>query len=180
MAFPASRKSKTAQADEIMNYIDILILVVVFGFFLKGLWRGLLRELCSVAGLLTGGFLAFGFHEALGQILVESFRLPLGIAKVSAFLVLFILSMVFFGVLGYVLSQLIKMIFLGGLNRVGGALFGLGEGILLVAFALFVVTMIGIPEFLQPAMRNSQLAPPFIELGQIAMEKSQKVFSGNG
>ena len=163
-----------------MNYLDILIAVVVFGFFFKGLWRGLLRELCSVAGLLAGGFLAFSFHEALGQMLVESFRLPSSIAKVSAFLVLFILSVVFFGVLGYVLSQFVKMIFLGGLNRVGGALFGLGEGILLVAFALFVVTMIGTPEFLQQGIRNSQLAPPFIEFGQFAMEKSQKIFPGKG
>ncbi|MBN2428696.1 MAG: CvpA family protein [Deltaproteobacteria bacterium] len=163
-----------------MNYIDIFILVVIFALLLKGLWRGLLRELCSVAGLLIGGFLAFRFHGALGQMLVESFRLPLPVAKVSSFLVLFILSVVFFGILGLLLSQLVKMVFLGGLNRLGGALFGLGEGILLVAIALFVVTMIGIPEFLKPGIRNSQLAPPFIELGQISLEKSQKIFSGKG
>jgi membrane protein required for colicin V production len=163
-----------------MNFLDIIILVVIFAFFFKGLWRGFLRELCSVLGLLLGGFLAFRFHEPLGEILVESFRLPFSLAKVSAFLVLFILTVVFFGVLGYVLSQFVKMLFLGGLNRVGGALFGLGEGLLLVAFALFVVTMVGTPEFMKSGIRDSQLAPPFIELAEIALEKSQKVFSGKG
>jgi membrane protein required for colicin V production len=72
------------------------------------------------------------------------------------------------------------MVFLGGLNRVGGALFGLGEGVLLVAIALFVVTMIGTPELLKPGLRQSQLAPPFIDLGQLALEKSQEMFFGNG
>jgi membrane protein required for colicin V production len=163
-----------------MNYLDIIILVVIFAFLLKGLWRGFLRELCSIAGLVTGGFLAFRFHGPLGQILVESFSLPISIAKVAAFLVLFILTVVFFGVLGYVLSQFVKMLFLGGLNRVGGALFGLGEGVLLVAFGLFVVTMVETPNFLKPGIRDSQLAPPFIELGKIALEKSQRVFSGQG
>ncbi|MGW8312271.1 MAG: CvpA family protein, partial [Desulfuromonadales bacterium] len=41
-----------------MNGIDIVILVILCGFLLKGLLRGLLKEVCSLAGLFVGAFLA--------------------------------------------------------------------------------------------------------------------------
>jgi membrane protein required for colicin V production len=45
-----------------MNPVDIAILVVLGQFLVKGAWRGLLREVCSLAGLVLGGFLGFSFQ----------------------------------------------------------------------------------------------------------------------
>jgi len=162
-----------------MNPLDIAILVVLGLFLLKGAWRGLLREICSLAGLFAGGFIAFSFHEPLGQILVESFRIPAALAKTASFLLLFLLTVIFFGVLGFLLSKFIKLIFLGGFNRVAGAVFGLGEGALLIAVALFLTTMGNTPPFLQTMLKDSQLAPPFMELGQQALDASRQIFSEN-
>jgi len=160
-----------------MNPLDIAILVILGIFLLKGAWRGLLREICSLAGLFIGGFLAFSFHEPLGQVLTESFRLPPTLANIASFLLLFLLTVIFFGVLGFLLSKFVKLIFLGGFNRVEGAVFGLGEGVLLIAIALFVATLGEAPRFLQPLLKNSQLAPPFIELGQQALDTSRRIFA---
>ncbi|NLC71573.1 MAG: CvpA family protein [Desulfuromonadaceae bacterium] len=160
-----------------MNYLDIAILVILGLFLLKGAWRGLLREICSLAGLLLGAFLALSFHEPLGQILTESFRLPPTLANIASFLLLFLITVIFFGVLGFLLSKFVKLIFLGGLNRVAGAVFGLGEGALLIAIVLFVATMGETPRFLQPLVKDSQLAPPFIELGQQAFDTSRRIFA---
>ena len=160
-----------------MNYLDIAILAVLGAFLLKGAWRGLLRECCSVAGLLVGGFLALSCHESLGQLLAESFRFPKTLAWIAAFLALFLISVIFFGVLGFLLSKFVKLLFLGGFNHVAGGVFGLGEGALLVAILLFVATMNGAPRFLQPLLKESQLAPPFVELGQYAFEASRRLFS---
>jgi membrane protein required for colicin V production len=160
-----------------MNPVDIAILVVLGLFLVKGAWRGLLREVCSLAGLILGGFLGFSFHGPLGQIMTESFRLPPTLADIASFLLLFVLTVIFFGVLGFLLSKFVKLIFLGGFNRVAGAVFGVGEGALLIAVVLFVSTMGGTPRFLQPLLKDSQLAPPFIQLGQQAFETSRHIFA---
>ncbi len=52
----------------------------------------------------------------------------------------------------------------------------MGEGALLIAVILFVSTMGGTPV---PAalLKDSQLAPPFIQLGQQAFETSRHIFA---
>ena len=113
-----------------MNGIDIAILVILCGFLLKGLLRGLLKEVCSLAGLFVGAFLAFRYHGPLADALLKSVDLPAQIAVAITFTVLFLVTMVFFVVLGFLLSRFIKLLFLGGFNRLLGGVFGL----LLLAF----------------------------------------------
>ena len=48
-----------------MSYIDIGILGILGVFLLKGVIRGLLKEVCSLLGLVLGGVFAFTFHLPL-------------------------------------------------------------------------------------------------------------------
>jgi len=156
-----------------MNFIDIIVLVVIAGFLIKGLLRGLLREVCSLLGLLVGGFLAFRYQGPLGEVLIQSWRWPAQLSLMAAFLVLFLASVVFFGLLGYLLSRFTKLVFLGGLNRVAGGFFGIAQGLLLLAIVLFALSLRPFPQSLGPALKQSQLAPPLIGLGQAAMTGSR-------
>jgi membrane protein required for colicin V production len=150
-----------------MNVVDIAILVILAVFILKGLFRGLLRELCSLLGLLAGGFLAFRFHAPLAEGMVQTFDLPSQLCVVVAFLALFLGTVLFFAVLGYLLSRFVKLLFLGGANRVAGGFFGLAQGVLLLAVVLFALSLSPLPKALQPAFKGSELAPPFVHLGKV-------------
>ena len=110
-----------------MNGIDIAILVILCGFLLKGLLRGLFKEVCSLAGLFVGAFLAFRYHGPLADALLEQADIPAQIAVAICFTVLFLATMVFFLVLGFLLSRFVKLLFLGGFNRLIGGLFGLSQ-----------------------------------------------------
>ncbi|KIH75953.1 membrane protein required for colicin V production [Geoalkalibacter ferrihydriticus] len=149
-----------------MNYLDIAILVILAGFTLKGLLRGLLKEICSLAGLLVGALVAFRFHAPFAQWLLDSAGLPSQLAVAAAFLALFLLSVIFFAALGYLLSKFVHLIFLGGFNRLLGAVFGFGQAVVLLAVVLFALSLGSLPEFLENGMSGSQLAPPFVELGE--------------
>ncbi len=103
-----------------MNGIDIAILVILCGFLLKGLLRGLLKEVCSLAGFFIGAFLAFRYHGPLAESLLKQVDLPAQIAVAITFTVLFLATMVFFLALGFLLSRFVKLLFLGGFNRLIG------------------------------------------------------------
>ncbi len=156
-----------------MNFLDIAILVILGAFILKGVLRGLLKELCALAGLLLGALLAFRFHPPLAEMLVETFGLPSRLCVIGAFLALFLATVMFFGVLGFLLSRFVKLVFLGGLNRVAGAVFGLVQGGVLLAVVLYGLSLAELPGSLDRSLKNSQLAPPFVQLGR-------SVFDGGG
>jgi membrane protein required for colicin V production len=158
-----------------MNGVDIAILVILCGFLLKGLLRGLLKEVCSLAGLFVGAFLAFRYHGPLADALLKSIDLPTQVAVAITFTVLFLATMVFFMVLGFLVSRFIKLLFLGGFNRLVGGVFGLCQGTLLLAVVLFALSLRPMPWGVDKSMKEAYLAPPFVELGNAVLEGSQRV-----
>jgi membrane protein required for colicin V production len=157
-----------------MNGVDIAILVILGAFLIKGLLRGLLKEACSLIGLLLGAFLAFRFHAPLAEGLAQSFNFPLPVCVIVAFLLIFLATSLVFAVLGYLLSKVVKLLFLGGLNRVAGGLFGLVQGGVLLALVLFGVSMIQLPGPFGQLLKNSELAAPFVQLGKTVFQGSVK------
>ncbi|PLX83861.1 MAG: colicin V production protein [Desulfuromonas sp.] len=159
-----------------MGVVDIAILVLLAVSLIKGLLRGLLKEVCSLAGLVVGGFLAFRFHAPLAEWMIQSFDLPAKLCVVAAFLALFLSALVAFSALGFLLSRLVKLVFLGGFNRVAGGLFGLAEGVLLLAVVLYGLSFAK-SETVAVFLRGSQLAPPFVKLGEAAFHGSLETFA---
>ncbi len=149
-----------------MNIFDILILVILGAFTLKGLLRGLMKELCTLVGLLAGALLALNFSQPLATRMVAAFSLPEQLCAVLAFLAIFLLTMLLFGLIGMVLSRYVKLMYVGGLNRVAGGLFGLIQGVIIVSLLIFASTTQPLPAGLDAQRDRSTLAPPFIQLGE--------------
>jgi membrane protein required for colicin V production len=146
-----------------MNAVDIAILVVLAVCLGKGLWLGLVHELCGLAGLGIGTILAARYHTPLAEALPAWASLPPWLAQAVCFGALFLVTLIGFGLLGVVLSRFLKLIFLGGFNRVLGGLFGLVQGVLLLALALYGLST---TDWLKASCQQSRLAPPFVALGE--------------
>lgn len=158
-----------------MNALDVVILAALLGFLAKGLLRGLLKEVCSLAGLFLGAFLAFRYHGPLADALLERVDLPVQIAVAITFTVLFLATMLFFLALGFLLSRFVKLIFLGGFNRLIGGFFGLIQGVLLLAVVLFALSLRPLPWGMDEILREAYLAPPFVSLGEAVLDGSRSV-----
>jgi len=146
-----------------MNAIDIVILIVLVAFLGKGLWLGLVHELCGLAGLVVGTVLATRYHAPLAAALPAWASLPPWLVTTACFATLFLVTLICFGLLGVVFSRFLRLIFLGGFNRVLGGLFGLVQGALLLALALYGLSS---TDWLKDSRQQSQLAPPFVTLGE--------------
>ena len=155
-----------------MSAIDIGILVILGLFLLKGIIRGLLKEVCSLLGLVLGGVFAFTFHLPLAQTLQDSFDLPAQLCVWGSFVAIFLLVVIIFGMIGFLLHRFVKLVFLGGFNRFAGALFGLVQGVVLLSMIVLALNSSVVPKSANRMVGRSQLAPPFEELGQ-------SIFSGS-
>ena len=149
-----------------MGLVDIVILAILCFFLLKGVFRGLLKEVCSLLGLVLGGVFAFTFHLPLAQLLQDAFNLPAALCIWGSFLVIFLLIVVVFAVIGFVLHRFVKLVFLGGFNRLAGAIFGIIQGVVILAMIVLALSSSVAPQAVRGRIKSSQLAPPFIVLGE--------------
>jgi membrane protein required for colicin V production len=155
-----------------MNALDIIILVVLALLLLKGLWLGLIQELCGLAGLGLGAVLAVRYHASLAAALPTWVNLPPWLATALCFTLLFLATLLFFGLLGLVLARVIKLVFLGGFNRVLGGLFGLVQGALLLCLALYGLSL---TDWFKATQQASRLAPPFVVLGEKILTEGRQL-----
>lgn len=158
-----------------MGLVDILILVILGIFLLKGVLRGLLREVCSLLGLVGGGLLAFYLHVPLSQWFLEMFHWPSQLCVTISFLLVFLLTMLVFGALGYLLNRFVVLALMSGLNRTLGALFGLAQGVVLLSLILFALSGTELPGDLNRQLRQSELTPPFSHLGETIFSSSKEL-----
>jgi len=156
-----------------VGLIDILILVVLGVFLLKGVLRGLLREVCTLLGLVCGGLLAFYLHVPLSQWLVETLHWPSQLCVTISFLLVFLLTVLLFGALGYLLNRFATLTLMTGVNRILGAILGMAQGVVLLSLILFALNSTDLPGDFNQRLKHSELAPPFSRLGETIFTNSK-------
>ncbi len=119
-----------------MILFDYLLITIVGISAVLSLWRGFMRELLSIVGLIAAFMLASRQSEALGKTLHQWIENP-SIAEMSAFLLIFIIVTMLFGLLKH-LTSLIEFFPLTLMNRLLGMLFGLTRGILIIALGFLL------------------------------------------
>lgn len=159
-----------------MNSLDIGILVILTIFIAKGAILGLIKEISTLVGLVVAAAVSFRFYPPLAGQLEQISGLPSQLCVMITLLALFVGTMIIFSIIGVVLSRFVKLLFLGGLNRVFGALFGLVQGILVLALVLYGLSLASLPGSVKSLMKQSELQPPFVQLGKAVVKHSGRLF----
>lgn len=152
-----------------MNGFDFAILLILCLFLVKGLWKGLIRQLCSLAGIVLGIFLSWSFSDFLGPELARFSGWPLRVSVVVVGAMLFFAGILAFFVLGFYLGKLAKQPVLAVLNRFSGALFGVIEGVVILAVVIYLLTLWPLVAR-KTVVQTSTLSPPFVRLGAVILQ----------
>ena len=123
-----------------MDAVDWILLAVLGVSMLLGMWRGLVREVISLAGWVAGFWIAQEWAPQAGTWLPlqgasEVLRYLAGF--VTVFLVVLITSVV----LGWVVSKLVSAVGLGVVDRLLGGVFGGLRGVMLLLTLAVVVSL---------------------------------------
>jgi membrane protein required for colicin V production len=114
-----------------MNELDYAIVAIVFGSLLIGIWRGAIREIVNIAGWVIAFFVAQSFAPELKNYLAEWMADP-SVRMVVAWLAVFLIVMIAVSVLGSLISEGVRKLGLGMLDRALGAVVGALRGGLIV------------------------------------------------
>jgi membrane protein required for colicin V production len=109
-----------------MNWLDIVILVVLAIAVLIGLKFGLIKTVLLLVGVIVGVVLAGHYSGPLGERL--TFISSAGVAKGVAFAIIMIAVLVVAAIAAALLTWAAKLVMLGWVNRLGGAILGLFLG----------------------------------------------------
>lgn len=149
-----------------MSLVDILIWAILLVFVAKGFWKGLVREVCTLLGLIAGGWAAFRYSSFLAEAVRPFIHLPHHVAAALSFLCIFFLIGLLFFLFGHLLTVFFKVMLLGSINRIGGSIFGLLEGAFILCMVLYLGTTKPVPGKLRAALERSPTARPFIQTGK--------------
>jgi len=128
------------------------------------LWRGFIREMISLIGLVAAFLLASrtsGYAgDFLGQWVPNS-----TMADIAGFVLVFVLVMLAVGVVGAIIRKLVDMADLTATDRTLGVFFGIARGFLLIAVSFLIYTSYSTakPDWL----KQSMLAPYAMQMGDL-------------
>ena len=148
------------------SLIEYLIWSILLLFTVKGFLKGLVREACSLLGLVVGGWAAFRFYPSLAVMMKPLLPLPHDVATVLAFALILITSGIIAWLVGHLLTAAFKLVHLGEINRIIGGVFGLLEGALLLCLLLALGSKQPTPATWQQKVAASATARPFVTCGR--------------
>jgi len=139
-----------------VNALDIIICIIGGFCLVRGLFRGIIKEITSVVGVFVGFYGAYTYYPLLAKWLSKIIA-DESYLNILSFLLAF--TVLFFAVsfVGVVLKHLFKTASLGWADRILGGTFALVKAVLIVSVLLVALTAF-LPKN-SPLIRRSKVAP---------------------
>jgi len=147
-----------------LNFVDYILIAIVGLSMVLSLWRGFVREVISLIGLVAAFLAASRLSGRTGDFLGQWISNPTG-ADIAGFVLVFVIVMILVGLIGAMIRRLVDMAALTATDRTLGLFFGAARGMLLISLCFLVYTSYAKPD--APWLKQSRLTPYAIELGNM-------------
>jgi membrane protein required for colicin V production len=121
-----------------MVWVDWVIVIVMAVSIISGLAQGFFRSACGLAGLLVGLEVASWNYGRVSALLLPLFRVK-AISDAVGFILIAVLVLAIFAIIGALLAKAFRLIGLGCLDGLAGAIFGFFQGIILVTLGILAI-----------------------------------------
>lgn len=134
-----------------MSFIDLLILIPLALGAIGGFRKGFILEIITLLALILAVIGGFHFLHWGMSVLSENFQLSGKFLPFLAFLLIFVSIIAIVNAIGQALKKIIHMAFLGGFDRIAGAVLGALKFVFLFSILIWVFQVFGIemPQHLQ-------------------------------
>tara|TARA_B100000035_G_scaffold315331_1_gene335281 strand:- start:3592 stop:4107 length:516 start_codon:yes stop_codon:yes gene_type:complete len=149
-----------------MSPFDYFILMVLILSSIYGVFRGLIKEILSLAGLVLSFYLASNFDNSLANLAPIENKSDFLI--ISAFILIFVSTLILTSLLIKIISKVVKFAGLSILNRFFGFIFGMARGLVIVLVTLYLNQLIPFINLIDPV--ESMLIPFLDPIFSIVLE----------
>lgn len=122
-----------------MNFFDLCVLIIVGFCFVRGGFKGLVREISGIVGVVVGFYGANTYYPQLIPY-IESWIPAPQLQKLVCFFMLFCLILIGVGLVAMLIHKLLKAVFLGWVDKTFGVIFGAAKGILITTVLFIMIT----------------------------------------
>jgi membrane protein required for colicin V production len=141
-----------------MIWIDFAIIGLISIFLITGLLRGFIKEVFSLGFWLLAIWVGLSFSRDLAGFLESVISSPS--ARIAAsFVILFVVTLILGGLISFLLGALVKKTALTFSDRIGGLIFGVARGMVVVAVIVVLAGFTSLPK--DTWWTESKLIPPF-------------------
>lgn len=146
-----------------MNYLDIIILVLMFIFGIGGWRKGIIIEVTTLLALGLGLYGAFHFSDFTAAHLVKWVEISPKYLNLVSFIVTFIVVALVVNVVGRLVSSLVKNLNLGFIDRLGGFVLGIAKGVLLCSLLVMLLNVLNFKGVVKEDTKKESLLYPYVE-----------------
>ena len=128
-----------------MTLFDYFVIAIVGVSMLLGLMRGAIKEVFSLASWILAFIVAKAYTVELSRWLETLVSNP-SLRLLTAFIILFVATLIILGVISLMLTALIKKIGLGSVDRVLGTSIGFVRGVVIMLVLVILGGMTALPQ----------------------------------
>ena len=120
--------------------IDIVFGVIILFNVVLGLWRGVVREIFKLGGLIVSLWAA-SKYSPLVATKFKAWGMPdnYGMPSITAYLAIFFTLWIAIAIISYIINKFIKAVALSTENRLLGGAFGFAKGSVIVFFIAYIL-----------------------------------------
>ena len=146
-----------------MNTLDIIIICILGYCLIRGIFRGLIKELSSIIGVLAGFYAAYTYYLPVSGMLIQWMTNP-AYRNILAFMIIFCGILLIVGILGVIIKYILKIASAGWIDRLLGTVFAVVKGVLISSVLLVILTAF-LPKGAS-IVKKSVLAPHVIQISE--------------
>lgn len=154
-----------------MSHFDIILLIILGGFTLFGLWFGFIHTLGSLLGTVAGAFVASHYYGPIANWVHSLTGGSENLVKVIVFVLVFTIANRLVGFAFWIVEKIFNILkvipFLSTINRLLGGILGLFEGSLVLGLTLYFISKFPFSDWFTVSLLKSGVAAYLIKISSI-------------
>lgn len=147
-----------------MTLFDYAVLIVIGVSVLVSVMRGFLREVLALVSWVLAFWMAGLYSGQVAPFLPEAIP-SLRLRMLAAWVVVFFATLLIMTLLSITIGQFLRLLGVGPLDRLLGAVFGFARGLVIVAAFVMVAGLTNLPR--HPEWRNASFSAPLEALVEV-------------
>lgn len=172
-----------------LTITDVILILIIAGFAFTGFWFGLIHMVGSFVSIVVAALVSGKYFEFAADKFSFLFGGRENLGRIITFILLFLIVTRLVGFVFWLINKAFNIIavlpFLKTANRIGGAILGLLEGIILTSLTLFLLARYPLGDTITNALSTSRVVEYLLDVAnKVApllpdvVQKAQSVIGG--
>ena len=119
-----------------MNILDAIILIALLPALIQGLRKGFISQAISIISVIAGIWASARFANMVTAWLSQHITTSEQVMKIIAFVLILVVVFIILGLIGRFLESVLKVVMLGWVNKLLGAIFSIVKVFLIIGLII--------------------------------------------